>query len=134
MEYIGELACVHQSRGIRTVGFHLHGVERAGGAEGQEIKEDGLILLKAPLPDVGGRAGDTLAPILAGCFEALESGRTFHALQRLHRRRKLQGGVVAMAKHIEHQSVNDGGKAFVRRIQQACRKSRRLVGGQALDE
>jgi hypothetical protein len=52
MEHRGELACVNQSRAIRTVGFQLHGIERAGGAEGQEVKKDGLILLKAPLPDI----------------------------------------------------------------------------------
>ena len=34
------------------------------------------------------------------------------------------GGVVAVAKHVQHQCVNDGGKALVRRVQQSCRKSR----------
>ena len=86
MEHGGELAGVNQSRGIRAVGFHLHGVEGAGGTEGQEVNEDGLILLKAPLPDVGRSAGDTLAPGFAGGFETLEGSGAFHALQRLHRR------------------------------------------------
>jgi hypothetical protein len=63
MEHSGKLACVNQSRSIRTVGSRLHGVECGGGAEGQEVKQDGLVLLKTPLPDVGGRSGDTLAPV-----------------------------------------------------------------------
>ncbi len=39
-----------------------------------------------------------------------------------------------MTEHVQHQGVNDGGKALVRRIQQVCRKSRRFMRGQALDE
>lgn len=40
-----KLSGVNQSRAVRAVGFHLHGVNGAGGAESQEVKEDGLILL-----------------------------------------------------------------------------------------
>ena len=50
VEHGGELDGVNQSRGIRSVGFHLHGVDRAGGTEGQEVDENGLLLLKAPRP------------------------------------------------------------------------------------
>ena len=60
MEHSGKLDFVNQSRSIRTVGFRLHGVESGGGTEGQEVKQDGLVLLKTRLPDVGGRTGDTL--------------------------------------------------------------------------
>ena len=86
MEYGGKLAGVNQSRSVRPTGFHLHPVDGAGGTEGQEVNQDGLILLKTKSPDISGSAGDTLAPGFAGCFETLEGGRAFHALQRLHRR------------------------------------------------
>ena len=59
MEHSGKLACVNQARSIWTIGFRLHGVECGSRTEGQEVRQAGLVLLKTPLPDVGGRTGDS---------------------------------------------------------------------------
>src|SRR5207247_7034341 len=76
-ERSGEFSGMDQSRAVRTVVFHLDGVYRAGRAEGQEVDEDGLILLKTPFPQVTRIPGDALAPVFAGSFETLESFRAF---------------------------------------------------------
>ena len=68
---------------VRAVGFEPYGIDRAGGAEGEQVEQDCLILREAPLPEsVLAIAGQAFAPALSGLIKGLEGLRSFDPAEK----------------------------------------------------
>jgi hypothetical protein len=105
---------------VRAVLPDPHRIDAARQAEGEEIKQDLPVLLKAPCPQGIGCAGNPAAPVFIGGGDGVGGLRALDAAQRCPFDEQLQACIArgAVEEDLRRESVDDGSQCDIRAVDQ----------------